>query len=189
MRKRLSRVVNQRFPRLSWNIWSARRSISQISFDQTRPAIRNARSRLAVSVSKGASRPSSSSRDKETRLLLVIPAADHEELSWGPAHGNYSYELHQTACAYLGSDSVRTLRISSGQPTREYHQEILSYIHDHGITHVLSRIDIEANAGSHWSWDLFVRDLRAQSQATYLPLTYDSAYPYVSMHLDRLTRL
>jgi len=119
----------------------------------------------------------------------VVPSADHEEIPWAPAQGNYSFELFETARMYTGSDNVRTIRIESQESTRNYHKHILEFAHDHRVTHMLSRIDIEANGGPHWSWDLFVRSLRKDSNLVYLPLTYDSAYPYVSMHLDRITRL
>lgn len=119
----------------------------------------------------------------------MVPSADHEEIPWGPAQGNYSFELFETAQMYMGVDNVQVIRISSDENTLGYHNRILEFAHDHGITHILSRIDIEANAGPHWSWDLFVRSLRKDPRLVYLPLTYDSAYPYVSMHLDRITRL
>jgi hypothetical protein len=122
-------------------------------------------------------------------LLIVVPSSDHEEIPWAPAQGNYSFEIFETARMYMGSDNVRTIRIGSQESTRDYHRRILEFANDHRVTHILSRIDIEANGGPHWSWDLFVRALRKDPNLVYLPLTYDSAYPYVSMHLDRITRL
>lgn len=181
MRQRLSQALNGRFPRLSWNIWSTRRTLSQLSVSELAPAITNMRHRPRSGAEPRTPYPST--------LLLVVPAADHVEIAWEPAQGNYSFELFETACAYMGVTNVRALRISPGEDTAAYHDRILDYALDHGVTHLLSRIDIEANGGPDWSWDLFVRKLRKRTSLVYLPLTYDSAYPYVSMHLDRITRL
>ena len=181
MRAGLSRAINGRFPRLSWNIWSARRTARQWSPYEIAPALDNLASR------RKPRKTSVSTRDRS--LLIVVPSADHEEIPWAPAQGNYSFELFETARMFMGADNVRTIRIGSAESTRNYHQRILEFAHDHRVTHILSRIDIEANGGPHWSWDLFVRSLRKDPALVYLPLTYDSAYPYVSMHLDRITRL
>ena len=181
MRAGLSRAINTAFPRLSWNIWSTQRTAQQWSSAEIRPSLDNLTSRR---------RPRTGlTTQGRSSLLLVVPSADHEEIPWGPAQGNYSFELFETARMYMGADSVRVIRISSDENTLDYHNRILDFAHDHGISHILSRIDIEANAGPHWSWDLFVRSLRKDPRLIYLPLTYDSAYPYVSMHLDRITRL
>jgi hypothetical protein len=181
MRQRLSQAINGRFPRLSWNIWSSRRTLAQVSVSEISPALVNVRNRLIASPAPKVA--------SNSRLLLVVPSSDHVEIPWEPAQGNYSFELFETASDYMGRDSVHVIRIAPGEETAAYHDRILEYAHDHGITHVLSRIDIEANGGPDWSWDLFVRKLRKRSHLIYLPLTYDSAYPYVSMHLDRITRL
>ena len=181
MRARLSRAINGKFPRLSWNIWSTRRTAQQWSPSEIAPAVDNL-------ISRRKSRKTSASR-RDSSLLIVVPSADHEEIPWAPAQGNYSFELFETARIFMGAENVRTIRIASDECTRNCHQRILEIAHDHRVTHILSRIDIEANGGPHWSWDLFVRSLRKDPTLVYLPLTYDSAYPYVSMHLDRITRL
>lgn len=181
MRARLSRAINERFPRLSWNIWGARRTAQQWAPTEVVPSLDNLTSRRR-------SRTRSTSPGEST-LLIVVPSSDHEEIPWTPAQGNYSFELFETAKTFMGSDNVRTIRIGSQESTRDYHRRILEFANDHRVTHILSRIDIEANGGPHWSWDLFVRALRKDPNFVYLPLTYDSAYPYVSMHLDRITRL
>lgn len=181
MRAQLSRAINGRFPRLSWNLWGFQRSAHQLSAAQVRPAARNMASRVAS--------PRHVTTYSRTSLLIVVPSADHSEIPWEAAHGNYSFELYETAGAYLGHDRVFTIRISPNENTSDYHDRILDLALETGITHLLSRIDIEANGGPDWSWDLFVRKLRERTKIIYLPLTYDSAYPYVSMHLDRITRL
>jgi len=181
MRQHLSNAVNSRFPRLSWDIWGASRTIRQARPPEALPALANARQRWA----KAPVAPISA----EPRLLLVVPMADHAEIPWLPAEGNYSFELFETAKACLGAERVDTLRIDPHQTTAEYHRTIIDRLIDGQFTHVLCRIDIESNGGPHWSWDEFVRLLRREWSGVFLPLTYDSAYPYISMHLDRVTRL
>jgi hypothetical protein len=181
MRQRASRAINTRFPRLSWDIWSARRTLRQASLSEAAPALANARQRWTdAPVAPLAPEP---------RLLLVVPMADHVEIPWQAAEGNYSFELFETAKACIGAPRVDTLQIDPGTSTQGYHRAIVDRVKDGQFTHVLSRIDIESNGGPHWSWDEFVRLLRRSWDGVFLPLTYDSAYPYISMHLDRITRL
>ena len=184
MRQRISQAVNERFPRLSWDIWSARRDIAQLSPDEIPSALRNQWGRRTAPSSATAHR-----EHAEPRLLLVVPMADHVEIPWEPAVGNYSYELFQTARACMDENAVDTLRIDPAESTGEFHDRIIARLHDGGFTHVITRIDIESNGGEDWSWDLFTRKLRRSWPGVFLPLTYDSAYPYISMHLDRITRL
>ena len=183
-RSLLSRIgapVNAAFPRLSWDLWSTRRTLEQARPGELAPALRNRWERHSgVPAGSGLAMPT---------ILLVVPMADHVEIPWEPAVGNYSFELYETARRCLGDDRVHVLRIQPGGTAEEWQGEVVAYLNDHRITHVLGRIDIEPNASGDWSWDVFVRRLRREWPGIFLPLTYDSAYPYLSMHLDRLTRL
>ena len=115
--------------------------------------------------------------------------ADHVEIPWEPAVGNYSFELFETAKRCMGEDRVHVLRIDPGGSTKDWQGRVIAYLNDHAISHALGRIDIEPNGSGDWAWDIFVRRLRREWSGVFLPLTYDSAYPYLSMHLDRLARL
>lgn len=115
--------------------------------------------------------------------------ADHAEIPWEPAVGNYSFELLETARACIGAENVDTIWIHPEESTSSYQDRIIDFLKEGRFTHILSRIDIEANGGPDWSWDLLVRKMRRSWPGVFLPLTYDSAYPYISMHLDRITRL
>ncbi len=178
---RIGAPVNAAFPRLSWNIWSARRTLGQAGLSEVVPAARNQWERRS-----GRARPGSGSQAK---LLLVVPTADYVEIPWVPAVGNYSFELYETAKVCLGDERVHTLRIEPGGTAEGWQRRVVEEAYDLGVTHILGRIDIEPNGSTDWAWDLFVRRLRRSWPGVFLPLTYDSAYPYLSMHLDRLTRL
>ena len=84
---------------------------------------------------------------------------------------------------------MHLLRIDADSSAAQWHQAVVDVARTLGVTHVLGRIDIEPNGAPDWSWDVFVRRLRRAWPGVFLPLTYDSAYPYLSMHLDRITRL
>jgi hypothetical protein len=115
--------------------------------------------------------------------------ADHVEIPWVPAVGNYSFELFETARDSLGIGRIHTVRVDPTSTAEEWHAKVIDFAIAHGVTHILGRIDIEPNGAADWSWDVFVRRLRRAWPGVFLPLTYDSAYPYLSMHLDRITRL
>lgn len=175
-----SRVVNGQFPRLSWNLWSARRTLEQASLGELAPAARNRWERHSGVPPRTTA---------GTSLLLIVPTADHVDIPWLPAVGNYSFELFHTASASLGEERVHTFRVDSESSPEQWHSAVIDEALALGVTHILGRIDIEPNGAPDWSWDLFVRRLRRAWPGVFLPLTYDSAYPYLSMHLDRITRL
>jgi hypothetical protein len=173
-------AVNGAFPRLTWDLWSARRSAEQWRPSEVAPGIVNLWRRHA--------RPRLTS-EAASRILLIVPTADHIDIPWEPGVGNYSFELSETATACLGPDRVQTMRIDLGGSADDWQAKVVATLIDGGFTHCIGRIDIEPNGSPSWEWDRFVLRIRRTWPGVFLPLTYDSAYPYLSMHLDRLTRL
>jgi hypothetical protein len=181
LRSRIGDPVNRRFPRLSWNLWSARRDLEQLQAGNLVPAVRN-------QWHQRVSRPRVGEVD-DVQLLIIIASVDHVEIPYLPASGNYSYELVETAREMLGEDHVQTLRIAAGTPAAAWHDQVLGHLKANHVTHVLARTDIEPNGTKVWTWDTMLKGLRASWPGVFLPLSYDSAYPIVAMHVDRLTRL
>ena len=185
LRTRIGDPVNRRFPRLSWNIWNSRRDVQQAQASNVIPAVRN-------QWHQRISRPGAGTAEREgenIRLLIIIASVDHVEIPYRPAMGNYSYELVETAREMIGDEQVVTVRIDANSPASEWHDQVLTYLAGNRVTHLLARTDIEPNGTSLWTWDILLKRLRAAWPGVFLPLSYDSAYPIVAMHLDRLTRL
>jgi hypothetical protein len=175
MRAKLSKKINGAFPYLSWDLWSARRTLDQ--------AIHPERSSLPPA-------KTTQSRGQEFSVLFVIPQDEHGADRWLPGIGNYPFELFESAKEALGPNRVHQVLVPHDEPAREWHDRVITAARESGATHIFGRTDHEPNGLDHlWSWDVFVKRLRRDWPGVFLALSYDSAYPYVSMHLDRLTRL
>jgi hypothetical protein len=175
MRSKLSKKINGAFPYLSWDLWSARRTLDQ--------AIHPERSSLPPA-------KTTQSRGQEFSVLFVIPQDEHGADRWLPGIGNYPFELFESAKEALGPNRVHQVLVPHDEPAREWHDRVITAARESGATHIFGRTDHEPNGLDHlWSWDVFVKRLRRDWPGVFLALSYDSAYPYVSMHLDRLTRL
>jgi hypothetical protein len=126
----------------------------------------------------------------DSSVLFVIPQDEHGEDRWLPGVGNYPFELFESAKEALGDDRVHQILIPSDEPAGTWHDRVITAARQLGVTHIFGRTDHEPNGLDHlWSWDVFVKRLKREWPGVFLALSYDSAYPYVSMHLDRLTRL
>jgi hypothetical protein len=175
MRATLSKKVNGAFPYLSWDLWSARRTLDQ--------AIHRERSSVAQAAAP-------QSRSQESSVLFVIPQDEHGQDRWLPGVGNYPFELFESAKEALGADRVHQVLIPHDEPAREWHDRVITAARESGASHIFGRTDHEPNGLDHlWSWDVLVKRFRREWSGVFLALSYDSAYPYVAMHLDRLTRL
>lgn len=184
MRAHLSRKINGAFPYLTWDLWSARRSFDQLIHPERPQHARDATNPRA-SVTR-----SLSITPAETSVLLVIPQDEHGDDRWLPGLGNYPFELFESAKEALGAERVDQVLIPQDESSNAWHDRVITAARECGATHIFGRTDHEPNGLDHlWSWDVFVKRLKREWPGVFLALSYDSAYPYVSMHLDRLTRL
>ena len=184
MRAHLSRKINGAFPYLSWDLWSARRTVDQLIHRERNPREHTSSNPAPSFAAEPKTNPTDSS------VLFVIPQDEHGEDRWLPGVGNYPFELFESAKEALGTDRVHQILIPHNEPAGAWHDRVITAAREIGATHIFGRTDHEPNGLDHlWSWDVFVKRLRREWPGVFLALSYDSAYPYVSMHLDRLTRL
>jgi hypothetical protein len=142
------------------------------------PGVRNLLRRTSLLRRSGSTRP--------TTVLYVVPERDGGK-AWQPGSGNHSFDLVESAREYLTSEQVHTVEITEGEI--DWASRVAKEAVSVGATHVIGHVEHDP-AGSHeWTWDSCIRDLRAAWSGTFVAISYDSAYPYASMLLDRLARM
>jgi len=165
-------------PHLDWDLWNVQRTLSTSRGRDLAPGLRNLLRRASILRSTGSVQPA--------KVLFVVPERDGGR-AWRPGSGNHSFDLVESAREYLTPEQVQTIEIGAGEiewSTRAAEAAVLL-----GATHVIGHVEHDP-AGSHdWTWDACLRDLRAVWRGTFVAISYDSAYPYASMLLDRLARL
>lgn len=165
-------------PHLDWDMWSVRRTLTTSRRRDLAPGVRNLLRRASIL-------PPTDS-DQPTMVLYVVPERDGGK-AWQPGSGNHSFDLVESVREYLTPEQVHTIEITAGEI--DWSQRVAKTAVSLSATHVIGHVEHDP-AGSHdWTWDTFIRDLRAVWSGTFVAISYDSAYPYASMLLDRLARL
>mgnify|MGYP006279396083 CR=1 FL=1 len=172
-RARLGKQVESVWPLVGWDMWSARRSLKQFGATDLLPWSRSA-----------ASPPELSPR----RLLYIVPSRD-AGYRWGAGLGNHSFDLAVSAGETFEQLEIHTLEVGQDEAPDHWHQRVVDDVLSLGITHVAAHVEHGANDADDWSWDILVKRLRRRWRGVFIAVSYDSAYPSVVMHLDRLSRL
>ena len=181
LRSRIGVPVNAAFPRLSWNVWGARRSLSQLSVERAASGVRNQwRQRV---------RPGSTQGVGPAHLLYVVPASDRHETLWEPGVGNHTYELVMTAREFMGDSRVSCLYVDVKEPADQWHARVRDFVTKHDVTHLMAQAERDPSGSGDWSWDVLLKDMRGSWGGAFIALTYDSAYPYLLMHIERISRV
>jgi len=127
-----------------------------------------------------------SNRQTDPTVLFVVPSRDGGA-AWLAGRGNHSFDLVESLREYIGRSHVHVLEVSAGEA--DWAIQVTETALAIGATHVMGHVEHDP-AGSHdWTWDECLRHLRRRWAGVFVAISYDSAYPYVSMLLDRLTRM
>ena len=178
---RIGVPVNAALPRLSWNVWGVRRSAGQLSFGAVASGIQN---QWRQHVQRGSARTQA-----PAHLLYVVPSSDRHETQWLPGVGNHTYELVMTAREFMGDSRVSCLYVDVKEPADQWHARVRNFVTKHDVTHLMAQAERDPSGSGDWSWDVLLKDMRGSWGGTFIALTYDSAYPYLLMHIERISRV
>jgi hypothetical protein len=121
-------------------------------------------------------------------LLYIVPARDGG-YRWTAGRGNHSFDLAMSATETFAELTVHTLEIGRDESPDHWHERVLQSVAEQGVTHIAAHVEHGVNDVDDWTWDLLLKRLRRQWRGAFIGVSYDSAYPTVMMHLDRLSRL
>lgn len=132
-----------------------------------------------------ATRPSFSERP---RHVVIAPLAGPSTAEWGPANGNYFYEVYRTAVEKFGPDAVSVFDIDPKAP-RGWAEGLSAHLHKTQATHLISHLERDPGDQDEWTWDVAWSRIAGQWDGVFVGVTFDSGFPLIRMKARRLARI
>ena len=120
--------------------------------------------------------------------IVIAPTEGPGSDLWGPAQGNYYYEVYRTAVERFGAASVSVLDLTE-VPAERWGQELQALVHDTSATHLISHLERNPGAQEGWTWDATWADLSRTWDGAFVGVTFDSGFPLLEMKARRLARI
>lgn len=125
--------------------------------------------------------------DREPHIVIA-PSEGPWSSQWGPAQGNYYYEVYQTAVERFGTSAVSVLNLDSSSMDR-WARELQSLLQDTRATLLVSHLERDPGEVGTWTWDAAWADLSRSWDGTFVGVTFDSGFPLLEMMARRLARI
>ncbi len=120
--------------------------------------------------------------------VVIAPSEGPWSPQWGPAQGNYYYEVYRTAVETFGEDAVTVLDLDSF--TMNVWAGVLTdLVHDTRATHLVSHLERDPGESGGWTWDDAWARLSRSWDGTFVGVTFDSGFPLLEMKARRLARI
>ena len=108
--------------------------------------------------------------------------------SWGPARGNYYFEIYQSACERFGADRVSVLDIRpEGQS--DWGTRLADLIRETRATHLIAHMERDPGLDVHWTWDEVWAGIAPWWDGVFIGVMWDSGFDLVRMKGRRLARM
>ena len=113
--------------------------------------------------------------------VVVVPYEGQEFGHWGPAEGNFYYEVTENLRDLIGQDRVSVFEVKRGTPFHQWHIELIDFLNDRRATHVITHIEADPSTeGSQWTWDSAFELMEKYWGGVLLGVMFDSAYRYIN---------
>lgn len=120
--------------------------------------------------------------------VVIAPSEGPWSAQWGPAQGNYYYEVYRTAVETFGEDAVTVLELDSSQ-MNDWSHVLIDLVHDTHATHLVSHLERDPGQSSGWTWDEAWSRLARSWDGAFVGVTFDSGFPLLEMKARRLARI
>lgn len=120
--------------------------------------------------------------------LVIAPLAGPRSGDWGPARGNYYYEIYRTAVEHFGADSVSVLELDPGPP-QDWADRLIEHLRVTQATHLIAHLERDPGDDPTWTWDLVWSKLAGQWDGVFVGITFDSGFPITRFKARRLARI
>ena len=108
--------------------------------------------------------------------------------SWGPAKGNYYYEIYQSARERFGDDRVSVLDVGAcGDPS--WGSELARLLRDSSATHLIAHMERDPGLVEQWTWDEVWADIIRWWDGVFIGVMWDSGFDLIQMKGRRLARM
>ena len=120
--------------------------------------------------------------------VVIAPLAGPLSTEWGPARGNYYYEIYRTAVERFGPEAVSVLELDP-QPPADWGDRLRNLLEDTHATHLIAHVERDPGDPSDWTWDFVWSRLAGSWDGVFVGVTFDSGFPVTRMKARRLARI
>jgi hypothetical protein len=113
--------------------------------------------------------------------VVVVPYEGDAFGEWGPAKGNFYFEVAENLRDLIGTDKVSVFQVEPGTPFHKWHIDLINFLNDVGATHLITHIEADpATRGQEWTWDSALDLMKKHWGGVLLGVMFDSAYRYIN---------
>ena len=126
---------------------------------------------------------------RERPFHIVVAALEGPGCdSWGPAQGNYYYEVFQSACEKFGSDSVSVLDMGADGSV-DWGHRLSALLQETQATHLVAHMERDPGMRVQWTWDVVWSRIAQWWDGVFVGVMWDSGFDLVRMKGRRLARI
>ena len=108
--------------------------------------------------------------------------------SWGPAQGNYYYEIYQSARELFGEENVSVLKVPpDGAP--DWGIRLAALLRESEATHLIAHTERDPGLEVRWTWDEAWADIAQWWDGAFVGVMWDSGFDLIRMKGRRLARI
>lgn len=120
--------------------------------------------------------------------IVIAPSEGPWSQQWGPAQGNYYYEVYRTAVERFGEDAVSVISLDESS-MEQWSAVLLDHLRDRKATHLISHLERDPGEAGTWTWDSAWARIARSWDGAFVGVTFDSGFPLLEMKARRLARI
>ena len=124
-------------------------------------------------------------RAPHVAVVALEGPGDHR---WGPAQGNYFFEVYQTAVERFGPDSVSVVDLDGAAPD-DWSERVQWHLQETQATHMIAQLEKDPGIAHDWTWDVAWSQIANSWDGVFVGVTFDSGFPLIRMKARRLSRI
>ena len=120
-----------------------------------------------------------------SHLLVVVPAK--YQIDWDCGHGNFFYEIYQSAKEKFPNVTVSFFQVTTGEI--EWKKRLKNYIESNKPDCIFVYAEIDPDDSGNWTWPELFLSIADQWSGKSVFLLFDSAYPIHRWRASKLAKI
>ena len=112
--------------------------------------------------------------------VVIAPLAGPLSTEWGPARGNYYYEIYRTAVERFGPEAVSVLELDPVPPA-DWGDRLRDFLAATRATHLIAHMERDPGDPDDWTWDSVWSRLAGSWDGVFVGVTFDSGFSLMRM--------
>ena len=108
--------------------------------------------------------------------------------SWGPAQGNYYYEVFQSAREHFGEDAVSVLDVGA-EGSEHWGDQLADLLRESQATHLIAHMERDPGLFDNWTWDVVWSQVARWWDGVFVGVMWDSGFDLIQRKGRRLARI